>query len=268
MTHIVSNILSNAIRFTESGSIRVRIWCDSKKTDSYTMKCEVKDTGKGMDENVKKRLFTPFLKSISVNSGTGIGLSVAKRIANLMGGDISCVSTELGKGSTFVYTFEVDYTEDRRMGPPVSTFQKSNGEIIPKVEEENDSIKVLIVDDVLTNRLVIEHIMDSVGVEYDSCKNGLESTEMCQNVKYRAIFMDNMMPVMGGEEATKKIRENSLNTETPIIFVSANVQPVVIDRCLKCGGNYFLAKPVSKNSIIQALGVKNNNLGEVNSNPF
>ena len=252
VTHIFSNILSNAIIFTKSGSIRVRIWCDSRNKNSFTMKCEVKDTGKGMDQDVQKELFKPFLK-LAGNSGTGIGLYVSKRIANLMGGDLSCVSTEIGKGSTFVYTFTAYCAEDSIMEPLVSTIQRSNGEIIPKVDKETNSDKVLIVDDVSTNRLVIENIMNSIGVKFDSCKNGLESTELCQNTHYRTIFMDNMMPVMGGEEATRKIRENSLNTQTPIIFVSANVQPAVIDKCLKCGGNSFLSKPVSKDSIIQAL---------------
>ena len=72
--------------------------------------------------------------------------------------------------------------------------------------------------------------------------------------KYKTIFMDNMMPVMGGEEATRKIRKDSLNKDTNIIFVSANVQPVVIDTCLKCGGNGFLPKPITRNAIILALG--------------
>ena len=247
--HIFSNIISNAIRFTESGRIHVNILADIEKTNNFLFRCEVKDTGIGIENKIKEDLFT--------NSGNGIGLSVSKKMAKLMRGDVFCVSTEIGTGSTFMLTFKGDCTQDKFMEPCFSTFYKSEKD---ETNETNDlehdnsnSAKVLIVDDVSVNRMVLGHIMTSIGVHFDCCINGLQAFEKCQNVKYKAIFMDNMMPIMGGEEATQKIRKKSLNIHTPIIFVSANVQPIVIERCLQSGGNIFLGKPVNKNTVISVL---------------
>ena len=251
--HIISNILSNAFRFTESGRVTVNI-NGNFQNNTFVIKCEVKDTGKGMEEKIKKQLFTPFLKFNAENSGTGIGLYLSKKIAKLMRGDVYCSSTEIGIGSIFIFTFTVDSTDNKYMEPFYSTLYKNKKEVcISKSNSEISTNKVLIVDDVSVNRMILGNIMNSIGVDFDYSENGLESVKLCQSVKYKAIFMDNMMPIMGGEEATRKIRKTSLNENTPIIFVSANSQPIVIERCMESGGNSFLEKPVTRASIIRAL---------------
>jgi len=247
VSHVFSNILSNAIKYTSSGEINVSIWGIDD-----VIHCETKDTGIGMDDKVVQSLFTSFDRSKS----TGIGLSVSKKIAKFMDGDVYCVESKKNIGTTFMFKFKVKKSTEKTIQPNKIVLE--NITITrSKFDSKNENDKcVLIVDDISLNRNIMERIIESLGLTYDSCENGLEAVQFCKNKKYKTIFMDNMMPVMGGEEATRKIRNDvlSLNKDTPIIFVSANVQPLVIDRCLKCGGNGFLPKPITRNAIILALG--------------
>ena len=245
VSHVFSNIISNAIKYTLSGQINVSIWGIDD-----VIYCETKDTGIGMNDKVVQSLFTSFDRS----EGTGIGLSVSKKIAKFMDGDVYCVESKKNIGTTFMFKFKVKNSTKKTIHP--NTIVLENITITrSKCDSGNEKDKcVLIVDDVSLNRNIMERIIKSIGFTYDSCENGLEAVQFCKDKKYKTIFMDNMMPVMGGEEATRKIRNNasSLNKDTPIIFVSANVQS--LDRCLKCGGNGFLPKPITRNAIILALG--------------
>ena len=250
ISHVFSNILSNAIKFTPSGNINVNIWGVNDMIN-----CEIKDTGIGMDDKLIKSLFTSFDRS----EGTGLGLTVSRKIARVMGGDVSCIESKINIGTTFMFTFKVkNFVNNDYIHPNTTVFNKTKINTNTKkyfdIENENENEKrVLIVDDIPLNRKIVERIIKSLEIDFDSCENGLEAVKMCEKKKYKTIFMDNMMPVMGGEEATREIRKGSLNKETPIIFISANVQPNVIDRCLKCGGNGFLPKPITRNAIILAL---------------
>ena len=263
ITQVFSNLLSNSIKFTKSGRITVRIWGNPENQNDCRINCEVRDTGIGMDKKTQKKLFTPFRRfdDDPNSTGTGVGLVVSKKISNVMGGDVYCVKSEPEIGTIFMYTYRVKCTEKNETHGSLTSLYRNNDVRRPSSFnsdddddiEKNSGIKVLIVDDVNLNRMILQRMISSLGIGYDSCSNGKEAVDLCRQVKYRVVFMDNMMPVMGGEEATVEIRKNSLNKETPIIFVSANVQPVVIDRCLKCGGNGFLSKPITKNAIVLAL---------------
>ncbi|CAM9264402.1 unnamed protein product, partial [Ectocarpus sp. 8 AP-2014] len=109
---------------------------------------------------------------------------------------------------------------------------------------------ILVVDDVLINRKLLSKILQSIGVEADTCDNGLQAVQMCDVCRYSLIFMDMIMPVMDGVEACEEIRSKITNKETPVVFVTANVQSNEIARCEKAGGRGFISKPFSKAMIV------------------
>jgi len=120
---------------------------------------------------------------------------------------------------------------------------------------------ILVVDDVQVNRHLLSKIFDSIGIDVETCDNGLQSVEACDVKKYSIVLMDMVMPIMDGIDACKKIREGGINKDTPIIFVSANVQSISRELCVKAGGNGFLMKPISKTSMVN-LFIKHSSIEE------
>lgn len=291
---ILSNLFTNALKFTDKGTITISVRADAAdgKGDNggvYKITTSVADTGIGMSPEGLKKCFQSFAQVHTTArnvGGTGLGLSISKQLSNLMGGDLSCSST-LGKGTTFSYDVLVDTVppnlkttdEYRRV------FDNKNFEDVKNVETEvyeqssfdtNEVIEVqvpedtipvqphiLVVDDNKVNRLVASKILGTLGVKVDTCDNGMQAVQECDVQKFSAILMDMVMPVMGGVDATKQIRASGgLNSKTPIIFLSANVLGEHLQQCQDAGGDGFLSKPVKRSLVFEKIS-KHLAIGEV-----
>jgi signal transduction histidine kinase/CheY-like chemotaxis protein/HPt (histidine-containing phosphotransfer) domain-containing protein/HAMP domain-containing protein len=255
---IINNLISNAIKYTEAGSVTLTIRHE-REGDFVWMTIAVADTGVGMKEEHLKKLFTDFVQfgstSKSQAGGTGLGLSITKSLIEMMDGEISVEST-FGVGSTFTAKLRQGFVKDTVIGTEVakniSSFQYSAN----KLEHKNRPVRiklpyarVLIVDDNTTNLDVAKGLMKPYAMKMDCVTSGQEAIDVIRDfkVKYDAIFMDHMMPEMNGLEATQFIREE-IGTDyarnIPIIALTANAIAGNEEMFLKKGFQDFISKPI------------------------
>lgn len=253
ITQIVNNLLSNAIKFTESGTVDVNI--TSVKTENlreHKIKIAVKDSGIGIPLEKQAALFTPFTQADSSTSrrygGTGLGLTICKRLAELMNGDISVVSSpEIG--STFIFEFisiEIPGAEDEeKLIDTTSTIDTTLGEQYP--------LNILVAEDNFINQKLAQQLLERMGYEVVLAQNGLEALEASQNQVFDLIFMDIHMPEMDGFQATKAIRKDSTCGTPYIVALTANVINESETQCQEAGMDHFIQKPFKLSEIHDVL---------------
>lgn len=255
LKQILTNLLSNAVKFTEEGgkvTLKIKRNCLTETTDE--MHFTVEDTGNGIAEEFLNRIFLPYqqeTKEISVQyGGSGLGLSIANNLVELMGGTISVLSTK-GVGSSFTVKIPFQRTELRK-----------KEEILYIPEEKLQEIRgkrVLLVEDNEMNVLVSQKIlMDRLGMKVDIAENGKVAVDMFQKSlsgTYSMILMDIRMPVMDGIDATKHIRalHHADAFTIPILAMSANAMEEDIKNAICCGMNAYLTKPINIDSLKSAL---------------
>lgn len=256
---VLINLVTNAFKFTQKGDINVNMWI--RKIDNKTLlEFSVSDTGIGMSSKKLEYIFKPFTQ-INNGEGTGLGLTICRKLCILMEGGISCTSTP-GKGSEFKFFIQIDKCSLETNTPFRSVYQyektKSSDSLSssresPEASSSNNTA-VLVVDDINTNRIILKKILENIGLNVDTCNDGGESISMCDLNKYSLIFMDVLMPKMNGTDATKKIRKSSIkNKITPIIFVTADSSPGIEDKCRGSGGSGMIKKPITKNIILDTI---------------
>lgn len=247
LRQILINLLTNAIKFTpDSGVVTLKIYASQITSDDALLKVEVKDSGIGMDQATKDRLFKPFEQADASTTrkfgGTGLGLSICKRLVEIMGGEIG-VESVLSQGSTFWFTsrFALGPSMENLI-PDVQTPDWMKDE----VQEKAEPIKVLMAEDHLVNQIVMKALLEKYNLEVKIVNNGLEAIEAAKTGEFRLIFMDCQMPEMDGYEATKHIRSlpDGSISRLPIIALTANAMSGDKEHCLECGMNGFIAKPV------------------------
>jgi CheY-like chemotaxis protein len=235
---IILNLVSNAIKFTSKGKITVSVHLLDEDEESTTVEFAISDTGIGIDETKMDNIFDNFQQATSGTSrlygGTGLGLAIVKQLVEPQGGTVS-VKSKIDEGSTFSFTLR---------------FQKTNADAqleteIVELETEIKSIKVLVVEDMPLNQLLMKTLLDDFGFERDIADNGKIAIEKLQNESYDIILMDLQMPVMNGFEATEYIR-NTMNSKIPIIALTADVTTVDLAKCKAVGMNDYIAKPVDE----------------------
>jgi CheY-like chemotaxis protein len=251
------NYVSNAIRFTETGSITVRVRCQETSVDHLLLRFEVQDTGIGIAANTVGRLFQSFEQADNSMTreygGTGLGLAIVKQIARLMDGRAGVDSCE-GTGSTFWFTARLR----RRIETCAAV--AGNSATVPDVavaaveERLRQENRILLVDDERINREVILAILETVGLKADCAANGQEAVELAGSLPYDLVLMDLQMPRMDGLEATRRIRGLPINAQVPILALTGNVSTDVKHRCLAAGMNDFIAKPFSIDLLLAVLG--------------
>ena len=245
---ILNNLIDNALKFTESGSVNIRAGY-GHDGDEVILRFEVCDTGIGMTEQQIQRLFEPYAQadsSVAVKyGGTGLGLSIARKLAKLMGGDLGCESIP-GDGSMFWFTVRV-----REAGKSAPGAEAPAG---PKAAMGPLCGHVLIVEDNDINQMLIAAYLDQFGLTHDAVANGQEAIRMLQERAYDAVLMDIMMPVMDGLEATKHIRAlEGPAAKVPIIALTANAMKGDRETYLSAGMDGYVSKPINAADLFTAL---------------
>ncbi|MBU1667463.1 response regulator [bacterium] len=237
IVQILSNFISNAIKFTPVGKvILVNVGYDHKTSK---LKIEVQDTGIGIDEEAKAKIFNSFeQEDASVTrkfGGTGLGLAISKQLIELMDGTIIFESTK-GSGSTFGFEMSVE------TGGDVEVIEEKS-----KEEEHGYKGKVLIAEDNEMSAILMETLMEGFEVEFEIVADGELAVEAVKSNDYAFVFMDNQMPKLSGIEATKCIR--TFNTDIPIVALSANALKTEQEEFLSAGMNDTLSKPVNQEDL-------------------
>ncbi len=235
---IVLNLVSNAVKFTSKGKITVSVQLVKEDAEKVTIEFAVTDTGIGIPENKISKIFENFQQASSGTSrlygGTGLGLAIVKQLVEPQGGRIN-VTSKLNEGSTFSFTL-----------PFLKTAEEAESETaLVEVDAEIRNIKVLVVEDIALNQLLMKTLLDDFGFERDIASNGKIAIEKLQAKSYDIILMDLQMPEMNGFEATEYIR-NKLNSKIPIIALTADVTTVDLAKCKAVGMNDYIAKPVDE----------------------
>jgi len=235
---IILNLVSNAVKFTTKGSITISVKTLSEDEEKTNIEFSVCDTGIGIAQDKIEHIFENFQQATSKTSrlygGTGLGLAISKQLVESQGGIISVISKE-NEGSTFSFILPFQKTKNEA---------ELETEIIP-LDVKVKNIKVLVVEDMELNQLLMETLLDDFGFEFEVAGNGKIAIEKLQNKTYDIILMDLQMPEMNGFEATEYIR-NSMNSQIPIIALTADVTTVDLQKCKAVGINDYIAKPVDE----------------------
>lgn len=245
---VVNNLLANAIKFTSSGSVRLKTLVN-EQSEFYDLTVSISDTGVGISDEVIERIFDAFVQAEASTSrqfgGTGLGLSISKKIVELMGGSIQ-VHSEVGKGSEFYFTIPV------RKGTKRAKSELVVNEI-PAIGQFDG--KILVVEDNSYNQILIERLLKKWNCQVRMVGNGLEALHALKQHRYDLILMDCRMPEMDGYDCTKMIRqaEDAWYQKIPIIALTANGKEEDEVKCLEAGMDSYLAKPFRKEQVFEVL---------------
>jgi PAS domain S-box-containing protein len=235
---IILNLVSNAVKFTTKGKITVSVRLLNEDEETATLEFAVTDTGIGIPENKIEKIFENFQQATSGTSrlygGTGLGLAIVKQLVEPQGGSIQ-VKSKIDEGSTFSFILTFQKT---KVEPELET------ELI-ELDTEIKHIKILVVEDIALNQLLMKTLLDDFGFEREIVANGKLAVEKLQTNSYDIILMDLQMPEMNGFEATEYIR-NKMNSKIPIIALTADVTTVDLEKCKAVGMNDYIAKPVDE----------------------
>jgi len=240
LNQILMNLISNAIKFTNSGDIKVNLTLKEKNDKNALLEFTVKDSGIGITKSSIEKIFTRFEqiedKTWQKFGGTGLGLSIVKRLIELKGGTLK-VESEIGVGTTFIFdNWYALANEPSKM----NSLQKNLSDL-PKL----DNVLVLLAEDNDINQFMIVKMLKEWNIKVDVAINGLDAFEKLKRNDYNLILMDIHMPVMNGYEATRKIRKEMIDSKrnVPIISFSASVINHEKDEAKKAGGDDFIEKP-------------------------
>ncbi len=253
---VLLNLLSNAVKFTETGAVVVAVRCLARDDCRATLEWSVSDTGIGIAPERMKDLFKDFTQADNSISrrfgGSGLGLSICKRLVEQMGGDIGLVSAP-GKGSTFRFSLALPITEGAALvghDRPEPVF----AELREHIAKLGRPLRILVADDNATNRLVAAKMLKDFDVQTATACDGAEAVAAATRFDYDAILMDVRMPEMDGLQATRAIRARGGRlADVAIIAFTANAYLDDINACREAGMNGFVAKPVRKKELVAAI---------------
>jgi signal transduction histidine kinase/ActR/RegA family two-component response regulator len=235
------NYATNAVKFTETGTVTLRALLQEETAASVQLRFEVQDTGIGIPPETMTRLFSAFEQADNSMTrkygGTGLGLAITQRLAELMGGKVGADSTA-GVGSTFWFTVKLKKGDEVAAAPTVTAVDAE-----AEIRQRYAGQRILLVDDEPINREVTLIQLEDLELLIDTAEDGEEAVAMAQKTRYAAIFMDMQMPKLNGVEATQQIRQLPGYRDIPIIAMTANAFAEDKAQCLAAGMNDFLTKP-------------------------
>lgn len=266
LKQILLNIIGNAVKFTESGSVNVHISSVSQKNNTSLLTFTVKDTGIGISPEDRHKLFQPFSQvdtSLTRKfGGTGLGLTLSKRFAQLLGGDLILGDSTKGQGSTFIITIDPglnkmpskkyqgnDHDKDKHneiISPLFSTPTTSTTPL-----KRIDGVKILLAEDSLDNQFLISQILKKAGAQVELVENGKIALEKAQNKHFDIFLIDIQMPVMDGYTTVIELRKKGY--KTPMIALTANALQGDRERCLDEGFNEHITKPINRQALIEII---------------
>jgi len=254
LRQVLLNLLNNAVKFTESGKITLTCKRISSDATSSSILFRVKDTGIGIAKENFPKLFRSFQQEDSSTTrkygGTGLGLAISKQLVEMMGGTLQVKSVK-GQGSEFYFTIRFNLAKEETTPFSVEETAIHTGSI--------KGARVLLVEDNEFNKLVANSILEQYQAKVTMAGNGKEAIDILENHPYDIVLMDLQMPVMGGIEATKKIR-NGMNLKIPVLALTANVIAGVPEKCFAAGMNDYISKPFEPETLIKKIS---NNLGMI-----
>jgi PAS domain S-box-containing protein len=235
---IILNLVSNAVKFTSEGKITVSVRLLHEDDEKATIRFAVTDTGIGIAKDKMEKIFDNFQQASSGTSrlygGTGLGLAIVKQLVDAQDGSVH-VTSKIDEGSSFSFILSFPKTKE----------EAGSETEIEILDTELNNIKVLVVEDIALNQLLMKTLLDDFGFERDIADNGKIAIEKLQTKSYDIILMDLQMPEMNGFEATEYIR-NKMNSKIPIIALTADVTTVDLAKCKAVGMNDYIAKPVDE----------------------
>jgi CheY-like chemotaxis protein len=273
LRQVLMNLLSNAVKFTERGSITIEVSLVSQTPEDATLRFAVADTGIGISEIDQQRVFAPFAQvdasTTRQHGGTGLGLSIASDLIRAMGGKLE-VASKLGDGSTFYFVVairpEVQSPAAKGRAAAPASFEKTAqaagtgaaGEPAaaaerPQAKSPAGKLRVLLVEDLPANQMLVVHVLKRRGHEIEVATNGLQAVEMISGRPFDIVLMDLQMPDMDGFEATAAIRALPHAARTPIVALTAHALPADRDRCLAAGMDDYLAKPLDIRQLVEVV---------------
>ena len=248
----VSNLVSNAVKFTESGAVTINLSSERQEGD-YLINIAVSDTGIGMSPETAGRLFSAFTQADGSTSrrfgGTGLGLAITRHLARLMGGDVT-VASEEGKGSEFTFAFRAAAALSRddlpeAAEPGINPWGSGARDDTPRIDA-----RILLADDNLVNRQVIKMLLAPLGVTIGEAVNGMEALEKLASERFDLVLLDIHMPVMDGRETIAAIRASTQPWNSiPVIALTADAMSGDREKYLALGMNDYLSKPVDQREL-------------------
>ncbi len=265
---VLINLVNNAVKFTESGEITVRVRRIANEADRVFLRFDVSDTGIGLTQEQRGKLFTAFSQADNSTSrkygGTGLGLTISRRLVEMMGGEIGVESTP-GVGSTFHFIarfgLQAEQSELSTSTPldisgktAIRSQRKQHRQV--DYEETGRLLRgayLLLAEDNAVNQELALEILQGVGIRVDVADNGVEAVEKVALADYDGVLMDCQMPVMDGFEVTRRIRGDKRFAALPILAMTANAMAGDREKCIQCGMNDHVAKPIDVAQLFSAL---------------
>jgi len=258
INQILLNLVGNAIKFTnKGGSINVSVNLLKQDDDTVIIEFIISDTGIGILEDKLENIFDPFIQSNSNTSriygGSGLGLNIVKQLLDLMKGSIT-VKSQIHVGSTFTLNIPLKQTKKIELEINREICNDNKSELLAKLKGLKD-IKVLIVDDMVINQLLVKTIIEDIGFETEIAKNGKIAVNLLEKNNYDLILMDLQMPEMNGWEATKHIRNKMKlpKSATPIIALTADITEKNTIKCQEVGMDEYVCKPINETDFLQKI---------------
>lgn len=246
LSQITSNLLSNSLKFTEHGHVELHIFF-THTDDNPLLNINISDTGRGMSKSFLQSLFSPFSQEVdakNIKGGTGLGLAIVKELIQYMGGSVD-VKSELNQGTTFSLHLPITKGEE----------QQIEDSSLKGTLADTYNLSVLVVDDNDINRLVLDASLKKLNTTSDFAVDGQDAIFKCKQKHYDLIFMDCIMPIMDGFEATRQLREQNICTSdsTFIVALTANTSSQDKLACKQAGMDMFIPKPFKLKSLEMAL---------------
>jgi CheY-like chemotaxis protein len=258
LRQVLLNLVGNAVKFTAQGTVVVSAAVEAPDREYITVQFAVADTGIGISPENQERIFAPFTQADASTTrqygGTGLGLTITRRLIELMGGRI-WVESALGKGSTFRFTVRLGLQDGREDAPELPTFRREalcDLPVLVVAYAPPRLLRVLLAEDTPANQKLLTYILSKRGHVVHVACDGRQAVEAVEQCDFDVVLMDVQMPVMDGLMATRAIRNLAVPTKArvPIIALTAHALMGDVDRCLDAGMDGYVCKPIDREELI------------------